>query len=120
MSPLPRRVEYGLRLLVHLSGQFSKRPKAHAAGLAVFNAGRLSTVLGPVGAEITKISWKRQIVNRQAVFLLKNMLGNRNAKLASRIIMFLLTGDLTGSATGAIIIIDQQPIPRHLRPLKLF
>jgi hypothetical protein len=92
----------------------------HATRLTVFNTGGLFAVFGPVLAEIAQICRKWKIVNRHSIQILQEMFGDHNTKLPGGIPVFLLTGHLTGMATGAIIIFDKQSVLRHQTPILLY
>jgi hypothetical protein len=63
-----------------------------------------------MGAEVAQIRRKREIVNRHPFQRLQDMLVYDNPEFPGRIPMFLLAGDLTGTATRAVIILDKKPV----------
>ena len=105
---LIRGIENRFGPLFYLIVQFINRAEIHTGCLAVFYAGRFFTLFCPVGAEVAQIRWKRKIVNGHSIQGLQDMLVYNNAEFPCRITMFLLAGDLAGSATRTVIILDQK------------
>ena len=103
-SPLIGGKENSFGPFFHLKVQLINRAEVHTGCLAVFHAGRFSTLFCPMGAEVAQVRRKREVVNRQSFQGLQDMLVYDNTEFPGRIPMFLLAGDLAGTATCAVII----------------
>ena len=82
----------------------------HTGRLAVFDTGGFFAFFCPVGAEVAQIRRKREVVNRHPLQGLQDMLVYDNSEFSGRVSMFLLACDLTGTATGAVIILDKKSV----------
>jgi hypothetical protein len=98
----------------HLKIQLINRAEMNTGRLAVFNAGRFSAILCSMGAEVAQIRRKREIVNRHPFQGFQDVLVYDDTEFSSRIPMFLLAGDLAGTATRAVIVLDKKSTLCHL------
>jgi hypothetical protein len=107
-------IQHLFRTFLHLLNQVSYGAEHHTMGLAMFYTRRLFPPLGPGKTEITKVRWKREIIDGYfAGCFGHDMLRYFDPAFAGRVIMLLLAGDLTRMTTGAIIIIYEQSISTH-------
>ena len=80
----------------------------------MFHAGRLFPPLGPGKTEITKVRWKREIIDGYfAGCFGHDMLRYFDPAFAGRIIVLLLACHFARMTAGAIIIIYEKPISTH-------
>ncbi len=104
-SPLIGGKENSFGPFFHLKVQLINRAEVHTGSLAVFHAGWFFALFCPVGAEVAQIRRKWEVVYRHPLQSLQNMLVYDNTEFPGRIPMFLLAGDLAGTATRAVIIL---------------
>jgi len=63
-----------------------------------------------MGAEVAQVRRKGEVVNRHPFQGLQDMLVYDNTEFPGRIPMFLLAGNLAGTATRAVIILDKKSV----------
>lgn len=107
-------IQHLFRTFLHLFDQVSYGAEHHTIGLAMFYTRRLSSPFGPGKTEITKVRWKREIIDGYFAGCFGHyMLRYFDPAFADLIIVLLLAGDFTRMTAGAIIVIYEQSISTH-------
>lgn len=112
---LQRSVQHGSRTFQHLLNKFLNGTKLHAVGLTVLDAGRQLSAPGTAGTKHAVLGREGEIVDGDRfVAPFHNEFGDLDSALPCRVVVLLLTCNFAGVATGTKIIINQQPIYRHV------
>lgn len=78
--------------------------------LTVFYTGRLHTFFCPMGTKVAQIRRKRKVVKGHPLQGLQDMLIDDDTEFSGWIPMFLLAGDLAGTAASAVIILYKKSV----------
>jgi hypothetical protein len=93
--------------------QFGYRAVRNTGSLAVLNAGRLFAAFRSFGAKVAKAGGKNSKIHVDFIRAGRNNFLNFNAAHSLTVVVLLFTGNFTGMAAGAPVVLYQQTVFSH-------